>query len=94
LQLVTSIPVAVATSLINAQSRSRYLRGQRVTQPFDTTTTASHKLNVAVSMIVALEKRGVVSRYQRDAGGRRLLTDSNINEIREYLNRNSPRSAA
>jgi DNA-binding transcriptional MerR regulator len=50
-----------------------------------TTSTASRKLDIPQNTLVSIERRGAVSPWQRDSIGRRLLTDSDLEEVRRYL---------
>lgn len=51
----------------------------------DTTTSASVKLNIPPGTLIGLERRGVVGPFQRDAAGRRLLNEEDLDQVRAYL---------
>lgn len=50
-----------------------------------TTSTASRKLGIPQNTLVSIENRGAVGPWQRDSVGRRLLTDSDLEEVQRYL---------
>jgi DNA-binding transcriptional MerR regulator len=53
----------------------------------ETTSTAARKLQIPQSTLIALERRGVVPRWQRDAAGRRLISSDDIAAVQAYLDR-------
>jgi DNA-binding transcriptional MerR regulator len=52
---------------------------------FDTLSTAAQKLNMPPATLRSLEERGVVGPFQRDAVGRRLITEADLAAVRRYL---------
>lgn len=51
----------------------------------ETTSSAARKLGIPTNTLIGLERRGVVGPFQRDAAGRRLLSEADISAVRKYL---------
>lgn len=56
-------------------------------EKFETSSSAARKRGIANSTLLGLERRGVVGPFQRDASGRRLLSQADIDSVRVYLER-------
>jgi DNA-binding transcriptional MerR regulator len=52
-----------------------------------TTSSAGRVLGIPAQTIIGLERRGVVGPFRRTVGGHRLLSKSDVAEIRAYLDR-------
>ena len=52
---------------------------------YETVSSAARKLGIPEPTLRGLESRGVVPRFQRDAAGRRLITESDLAACRAYL---------
>lgn len=50
-------------------------------------SSASRELGIPQSTLLSLEARGAVTAFRRDDAGRRLITQENLREVREYLER-------
>lgn len=52
---------------------------------FESTSSAARKLGIPSSTLLGLERRGVVGPFQRDAAGRRLISDEDLDAVRTYI---------
>lgn len=60
----------------------------------ETTSSAARKLGIPQTTLLGLERRGVVGPFQRDAAGRRLISESDLNDVRAYLESRALKRAA
>ena len=59
----------------------------------ETTSSAAQKLGIPAPTLIGLERRGVVGPFQRDAAGRRLITEKDLKALRAYLDSRQKKAA-